>query len=217
MGGSRGPSPGAVVAALRRQLRSVGAPAAVVAGRSGPALSPAVGCDLSDVRDVLRRRDEDAVMQLLDSRPDLLTGSLLESSRGVPWADRARADFASDLLELHLVAGRVALRLGRPASASWHAARAAVLEPRSEAAVRMRMTALARMGENALAVGAFLELRDRLRDELAIEPSPPTVRTYLALLRQLAATRDLGRGERGLVLRLHAAVARDAGATGSGR
>ena len=195
------------VAVVRRRLQAAGlSRTLVVTVPAGYMLSREATCDLTTFQAVAARGDAAAALRLLDDRQEVTAAPLLAASAEHDWADQARSTWRETRADLHLLAGSHALAVGRPASASWHGAHAEALRPLGEAPVRLRMSALAQLGEPALAIGAYLDLRDRLRAELGIEPSRLTTQAYLALLGTSAPTLA-DRTERALVLRLYDGLA----------
>ncbi|GAA3454262.1 BTAD domain-containing putative transcriptional regulator [Dactylosporangium matsuzakiense] len=101
------------------------------------------------------------------------------------WAGPAYAEFADEgwagpeatrLEELRLAgveaAGRVALRLGRAALVVPELDRHVQQHPLREAAVHVLATALYRAGRQADALAVLRQARDRLADELGVDPGP---------------------------------------------
>ncbi|MER7280037.1 BTAD domain-containing putative transcriptional regulator [Dactylosporangium sp. NPDC000244] len=101
------------------------------------------------------------------------------------WAGPAYAEFADEswatpeaarLEELRLAcveaAGRVALRLGRAALVVPELDRHVQEHPLREEAVHVLATALYRAGRQAEALAALRQARDRLADELGVDPGP---------------------------------------------
>ena len=79
------------------------------------------------------------------------------------------------------------LRAGRTADASTMAERAAVLDPRSDLAMRELMRALALVGERAVALERFDGFARRLEEELGVPPEPETLALAARIRRERSA------------------------------
>ncbi|HEY7606231.1 MAG TPA: BTAD domain-containing putative transcriptional regulator [Actinomycetota bacterium] len=120
--------------------------------------------------------------------------ALLERALAL-WRGPAYAEFASTfargealrLSELRLAAEEdravLLLRLDRAAEATAVLEAIAAREPWRERAVELLVTALARAGRAGDALAAFASYRDRLRDELGLDPSPKLRRVEEQVLR----------------------------------
>ncbi|HEV2892472.1 MAG TPA: BTAD domain-containing putative transcriptional regulator, partial [Actinomycetota bacterium] len=120
--------------------------------------------------------------------------ALLDQALGL-WRGPAYAEFASTaargealrLQELRLAAEEdravLLLRLDRVAEATAALEAIAAREPWRERAVELRVTALAQAGRTGHALAAFAGYRDRLRDELGLDPSPRLRRLEEQVLR----------------------------------
>ena len=109
------------------------------------------------------------------------------------WVAGERAAIERALVEARLTAAEAALRGGNAVTAADHAS--AVLESNvfDEAALRLLMLAHAASGRPAVAIAAYGQMRERLAEELGIDPAPETEAVYLQLLRQEDA-RESGGG-----------------------
>jgi len=120
--------------------------------------------------------------------------ALLDRALGL-WRGPAYAEFASAsargealrLQELRLAAAEdravLLLRLDRVAEATAALEAIVVSEPWRERAVELLVTALAQAGRAGHALAAFSGYRDRLRDELGLDPSPRLRRLEEQVLR----------------------------------
>ena len=120
--------------------------------------------------------------------------ALLEEALAL-WRGPAYAEFAETfargealrLQELRLAAredrAAVLLRLGRLAEASAALEAIAAEEPWRERAVELLVTALAQAGRAGHALAAYARYRERLRDELGLDPSPRLRRLEQQVLR----------------------------------
>lgn len=118
-------------------------------------------------------------------------GRALEWWRGEPLVEDAYADWAqplrTELQRLHLEAlegaAAAALRVGELPRAVELAEMAVAREPLREAARLLLMRALYLSGDRAGALRAFEELRQRLAEELGVDPSPEASQLHLEMLR----------------------------------
>jgi DNA-binding SARP family transcriptional activator len=100
------------------------------------------------------------------------------------WADPARAELRELLRQARLIAAEAALATGSPTLAAGYAEAAMTADPFDEAAHRWYMSASAAAGEQAKALAAYAELRQRLSDELGADPAAQTQELHLAILRE---------------------------------
>jgi DNA-binding SARP family transcriptional activator len=115
---------------------------------------------------------------------DLIRGPVLpEEPDDPPWLEADRVAAVRHGAQARLVAAEAALATGDPWTAIGHAERGLEIEPYDEAALRVLMAAHEAAGRPALALRAYAELAERLRDELGADPSPPTRALHLRLLR----------------------------------
>lgn len=109
---------------------------------------------------------------------------------GEPWADDAYADWAQshrdrlqrarqEALEVGAAAARVTGAHGRAVELATEATR---LAPLREPAQAVLIEALAAGGDQVAALGAYSRLRERLADELGVDPGPDLRRLHLRLL-----------------------------------
>jgi predicted ATPase/DNA-binding SARP family transcriptional activator len=111
--------------------------------------------------------------------------------RGAPLSDVANADFArapiARLAEAQIAAieERLAVRLSLDDAGSIVAEldALAAAHPLRERPHQLLITALAGSGRSADAVAVYIRLRDRLADELGLDPSAELTATYAAMLR----------------------------------
>ena len=113
---------------------------------------------------------------------DLVTGDVLASEPGMPWAIEIREQFSHELTALLTTAAGCALERGDHANAVALSRRAIERDPYGEGAVRHLITALWRMGRRGEALREYDNVRRTLVDELGVEPSTETRDLHLAIL-----------------------------------
>jgi DNA-binding SARP family transcriptional activator len=119
------------------------------------------------------------------------TREALELWRGDPlpedlydeWARPFRERLELVHQEVLEVGGEAATRTGEPGIAADLAAQAVARQPLREAAVIVQIRALAAAGDNAAALRTYDAYRNRLADELGIDPSPAATDLHQWLLR----------------------------------
>lgn len=107
------------------------------------------------------------VAAVIAARP-FLTG--LDS----PWIERQRERLLAIRLRALDCTGDVWLRKGDAGEAAREAGRCLQLDPYHEPAVRRLMRAAAASGDHAAVARAYDAFRQRLNDELGVEPAPET-------------------------------------------
>ncbi|MFI9550974.1 BTAD domain-containing putative transcriptional regulator [Nonomuraea endophytica] len=188
-----GRPPGTATNTLQRHVsylrRELGTPGAIVARTPGYVLQ--LGTEPTDVRQAesliergMSATDPGERMRRLKAALDLWRGRPLADVAGSPWfaAQAARLDRVRRRANLAL--GETRLALGR------HGELVPELEgllepyPFDEELHRLLMVALYRCGRQADALGVVHGLRDRLREELGIDPSAAVRDLETAILRQ---------------------------------
>lgn len=189
------------VATLVSRLRASLGPECIVGGRDGYRLGspPAVTVDLDEaarlVTEARRRlaRDEPALASTAATRAlDILAGGVvLVDEPDADWVNQVRLE-GSQLLQLarHLAA-TAALEVDDPDAARELARLAIGSDPYDEEGHRLLIQAHAASGEPATALAVYESLRDRLADELGVDPSPQTRDLHVAVLREQQPPRDL--------------------------
>ena len=168
---------------VNRARRALGDPGVIVTGSGGYALGPCV-VDVDEFLaavDRARAGDGAACVEAL-----ALWGEPLPEDVDAEWARTARERLRRAHTEVCLRAARAATD---PRVAAAHAADAVADDPLAESAVLALAEALAAAGDPAAALAALAALRERLADELGVDPSPAAERLYLALLRGEVAQR----------------------------
>jgi tetratricopeptide (TPR) repeat protein len=113
----------------------------------------------------------------------LIRGRLLADEPHATWATGERAAAERLVAQARLIVAQ-ALNSGDAAGAADHAAAVVESDPYDEAALRLLMQAYAASNRPALAIAAYGRARERLTDELGIEPAPATEEVFLHILRQ---------------------------------
>ena len=114
----------------------------------------------------------------------LSAGTAIGDEPYADWADPAREQMRELLRRVRLVAAEAALATGDPRRAAGYAEAAMAADPLDEAAHRWYMSASVEAGEQAKALAAYEDLRQRLGRELGADPAPPTRELHLAILRE---------------------------------
>ncbi|MER6027340.1 BTAD domain-containing putative transcriptional regulator [Streptomyces sp. NPDC001851] len=134
-------------------------------------------------RERCARGHYDEAAAVLREALGLWQGEALADVREAPFAaavvtrlDDLRVAAAQDLFEAEL-------RLGRHAEILADLGTAAAAHPLSERLAELRMRALWAAGRQSDALAAYDEIRERLADELGVDPSAGLRETHLALLR----------------------------------
>ena len=180
------------IASLVSRLRGVLGSGVILGGRPGYRLadSPEVSVDL----DLAARYCEHAERKLAASPAIALAaaeqalallsaGTALADEPYSSWVDPARDELRTLLRRAQLAAAEAALATGDARAAVRYAEAAATADPLDETAHRWYMSACAAAGEPAKALVAYAALRERLADELGVDPAPSTQELYLAVLR----------------------------------
>lgn len=128
----------------------------------------------------------------------LLADGTVLTGEPADWAAPARAEAADLLRQARHRAAAAALAVGDPATGGRLAELLIDTDPLDEPAHRLLLLAHQRGGEPARALAAYARLRDRLADDLGVDPAPDLRDLHLAILREhpipaeLAAPDDSG-------------------------
>ncbi|WP_171074353.1 BTAD domain-containing putative transcriptional regulator [Nonomuraea basaltis] len=180
---------GTLQARVSQLRRALGDPGLIVHGPAGYRLA-AHDCDAARFRALVNRRSTDLLTRAAELERALALW------RGPAYADFPDADFAraeaASLEEMRLAAleeqAEVRLELGERVDLAELVAR----HPLRERLRASHMLALYRGGRQSEALAAYESLRERLREELGLDPSPEVAGLHQAILRQdpgLAGTR----------------------------
>jgi DNA-binding SARP family transcriptional activator len=112
----------------------------------------------------------------------LARGEVLPDELDAEWAEVDRARAHRLLAQARTVAAEAALAAGDAAAAAEAAGAALDHDPYDEAALRVQMRALAATGRPASALAAYARLRERLSEDLGVDPAPETETLHTALL-----------------------------------
>ncbi|MGI5166356.1 BTAD domain-containing putative transcriptional regulator [Spirillospora sp. CA-253888] len=177
------------VSQLRRALEDAepGARGLVVSQQPGYLLKP-LGLDAADFQRLTTRA---RAAGTVEERAAHL-GEALRLWRGAPYADFADAEFARSAItrleEERLAAleerAEARLALGEHASVAAELGDLVAAHPLRERLRAAQMRALYGSGRQSDALAVYLDLRERLADELGLDPGPELVALYEAILKQ---------------------------------
>ncbi|MDI5977002.1 BTAD domain-containing putative transcriptional regulator [Amycolatopsis magusensis] len=206
------------VSQLRRALEQAepGGRELVVSGPSGYALhAPEV--DAERFESLLDQARQPGDPRTRASR----IGEALALWRGAAFADFPDADFLAPVVqrldELRLVAfeeqAEARLELGEHSELAGELADLVARHPLRERLRRAHLLALYRAGRQSEALAGYAELRERLADELGLDPSPELAELYQSMLRQDPALTPSARRTTNLPAPLTELIGRDGEAT----
>ncbi|HEX6307519.1 MAG TPA: BTAD domain-containing putative transcriptional regulator [Longimicrobiales bacterium] len=163
---------------LRRHL---GSDVIVRRGAAELGIEPAaMSCDALVFLAAVANRDGAAAMACYGG--DLMPGFVLEGAHEFDrWLHAERQRLRTLAVEAALADAREAEIHGDHASAAERVAWALRVEPTDEAVARRLIGLLDRSGNRAGAVATYEALASRLREELDLDPSPPTVELFAAI------------------------------------
>jgi DNA-binding SARP family transcriptional activator len=187
------------ISTLRRDIGCVGRSSALTTTAQGYVLTDAgVTVDVVELRRLLQaagRADDRSRAALVIQAPDLRQGALLAGNMYSLWAEQARAEVDTLLLEACTEAARASYRLGDNATARSLAQRAIELDECAEGAWHVVLESLESDGRTGEALTAYGRLRAVMLDRIGIEPSIATRAVYARLLAHDAAATDAGGGD----------------------
>ena len=112
----------------------------------------------------------------------LVRGELLADEPDPVWAEAERAAVARLVARARLVVAEATMAAGNPADAAVAAEGVLDHDPYDEAALRVLMRAHASSGRPASALAAYARLRERLAEDLGVDPVPETEALHTAIL-----------------------------------
>lgn len=112
----------------------------------------------------------------------LVRGELLADEIDPGWAEAERAAVGRTIARAHLLAAEAALAAGHPADAAADAELVLDRDPYDESALRALMRAHASAGRPASALAAYARVRERLGEDLGVDPTRETEDLHSAIL-----------------------------------
>jgi DNA-binding SARP family transcriptional activator len=175
------------VSTLRRDIGCTGRSSALATTAKGYLLTEAGGVtvDVVEVRRLLHaasRASDRERPGLVAQAMDLHRGTLLAGNVYSLWADQARAELETQLVESCTEAARASYRLGDHATARRLAQRAIDLDECAEGAWQVVLESLEQLGRAGEALNAYGRLRAAMLDRVGVEPSPTSRSIYARLL-----------------------------------
>ncbi|GAA0483989.1 SARP family transcriptional regulator [Paractinoplanes deccanensis] len=180
------------VTRVRRALEEAGGQATLARRSGGYLLDTDPGrVDLHRMRDLLGRSRRDGCstgerVTLLREAATLWRGEPLTGIGG-PWADRMRHSWRQDHLDLMLAWARAEIAAGNPGVVSGRLSELAAENPLAEPLSAELIRALHLAGRPTEALERYTEIRERLREELGVDPSPELQTLQRTILRQQEA------------------------------
>jgi DNA-binding SARP family transcriptional activator len=187
------------ISTLRRDIGCVGRSAALTTTAQGYLLAEdGVSVDVVELRRLLQaagRSDDRTRPALVERALDLHQGSLLAGNPYSLWAEQARSELETQLVESCTEAARAASRCGDEATARSLAQRAIDLDECAEGAWQIVLESLERVGRRGEALTAYSRLRAAMLDRIGIEPSTASREIYARLLAADGGSNETDRAE----------------------
>ena len=194
------------VSTLRRDIGCTGRSSALATTAKGYLLTDVgVTVDVVQVRSLLQgasRADDRDRPGLVGQAMDLHRGNLLEGNVYSLWAEQARAELETQLVESCTEAARSSYRLGDHATARRLAQHAIDLDECAEGAWQVVLESLDGLGRAGDALNAYGRLRAAMLDRVGVEPSPVSRAIYARLLARDENSSSADRAELKVLLRL---------------
>lgn len=190
---------------LRSAMGSTGRAAALATTSRGYVLTDEVAVDVTEIKLSLRAAhdaDDHARQRLVRHALSLYRGPLMAGNRDNLWAERARFELTTALVESCTEAARAAVRTGDDTTARALAERVIDLDCCAEGAWQVLLECLERAGRTGEALTAYGTLRATMVEHLGVEPSPCTREIYARLLAADGGGRAGDRAELSALLRL---------------
>src|SRR5262245_13200785 len=176
------------ISTLRRDIGCAGRQSALSTTAQGYVLTDdGVTVDVVELRRLLQTaaRSDDRTRPALVARAvDLHQGTLLAGNMYSLWAEQARSELETQLVEACTEAARASYRRGDDATARLLAQRAIDLDECAEGAWQVVLESLERLGRTGEAVNAYARLRAAMNDQIGVEPSAATRAIYARILAQ---------------------------------
>ena len=194
------------VSTLRRDIGCTGRSSALATTAKGYLLTDAgVTVDVLEVRRLLQaasRADDRDRPGLVAQAMELRRGTLLAGNVYSLWAEQARAELETQLVESCTDGARASYRLGDHASARRLAQHAIDLDECAEGAWQVVLESLERLGRAGEALNAYGRLRAVMLDRVGVEPSPVSRAIYARLLARDEGGNSADRAELKVLMRL---------------
>jgi DNA-binding SARP family transcriptional activator len=194
------------ISTLRRDIGCVGRSSALATTAQGYVLTEeGVTVDVVELRRLLQaagRADDQTRSALVTQALDLRQGALLAGNPYSLWAEQARNELETMLVESCTEAARSSYRTGDDVSARSLAQRAIDLDECAEGAWQVVLESLERDGRRGEALSAYGRLRAVMLDRIGIEPSAASRAVYARLLAHDSGGNDTDRAELRGLLRL---------------
>jgi len=164
------------ISTLRRDIGCTGRGSALATTAKGYVLTDVgVTVDVVEARRLLQaasRAHDQERPELVAQAMDLHRGTLLAGNVYSLWAEQARAELETQLVESCTEAARASYRLGDLATARRLAQQAIDLDECAEGAWQVVLESLERLGRAGEALSAYGRLRAVMLDRVGVEPSP---------------------------------------------
>ncbi len=194
------------ISTLRRDIGCTGRASALTTTAKGYLLTEVgVTVDVVEVRRLLAaasRADDRERPGLVAQAMDLHRGTLVAGNVYSLWAEQARAELETRLVESCTEAARASYRLGDHTTARRLAHRAIDLDECAEGAWQVVLESLEQLGRAGEALNAYGRLRAAMLDRVGVEPSPVSRAIYARLLARDEGGSSADRAELKVLLRL---------------
>jgi DNA-binding SARP family transcriptional activator len=174
------------ISTLRRDIGCVGRSSALATTAQGYVLTDdGVSVDVVELRRLLQaaaKADDRKRPSLVARALEVHQGALLAGNPYSLWAEQARSELETSLVEACTEAARAAYRIRDDATARRLAQRAIDLDECAEGAWLVLLESLERDGRRGEALSAYARLRASMLDRIGIEPSAASRAVYARLL-----------------------------------
>ncbi len=194
------------ISTLRRDIGCTGRGSALATTAKGYVLTDVgVTVDVVEVRRLLQaasRAHDRERPALVAQAMDHHRGTLLAGNVYSLWAEQARAELETQLVESCTEAARASYRVGDLATARRLAKHAIDLDECAEGAWQVVLESLERLGRAGEALNAYGRLRAVMLDRVGVEPSPVSRAIYARLLARDEGDSSADRAELKVLMRL---------------